>query len=59
MVHGIVSAGVTTARRGAENRACAQSRRIWILCDGNIDSFRPAQSTHRRDRQSRRTRRGL
>jgi hypothetical protein len=59
MVHGIVSAGVATARRGAENWARTQSRRIWILCDGGIDAFCPAQSTDRRDRQSRRTRRSL
>jgi hypothetical protein len=59
MVYGIVSAGVATARRDAENWARTQGRRIRILCDDDIDAFCPAQSTDRRDRQSRRTHRSL
>ena len=45
MVCGIVSTSVATARRDAENWARTQSRRIRILHDGDIDAFRPAQST--------------
>ena len=59
MVCGIVSSSVATARRDTENWARTQSRRIRILYGADIDAFRPAQSTGRRDRPSYRTGRSL